>query len=175
MCARNLAGEIWCSGYDYDTTPILVDSGPAERFYVDSYGDLFVNDLSVYRVGDTRGNAFVSSGGGWGYWFDGIYGRGGHVVNIDAYNSEDPQWLEDDGRSYISGGTEWLPGETQLAFFGHYHSLTWCAVLVDGSMWCKGDNSEGKLGLGHATVVSTPTQVLPAGTFDTSCEPGVSP
>jgi hypothetical protein len=170
ICARNLDGEVWCSGDSYDTTPMLVSTGPAERFFVDSYGELYVNVLSIYRVGDTRGDAFVSATGAWGYWFDGIYGRPGHVVTIDNYQAETPQWLEDDGQSYIGGGTTWLPDETQLAFFGHDYTLTWCAVLVDGSMWCMGDNSQGKLGLGHEETVTTPTQVLPAGTFDTTCE-----
>jgi hypothetical protein len=170
LCARSLDdGNVYCSGYSYGSTPVVGAFGPIDRYYVDSWARLIANDYTEYRAGDTRVESFVSAVGGWGFWLSETYGTPSHVVSFDVYDLVIPQWLEDDGSSYIRYDEDWLPEKTVLAFVGNAFMLTWCAVVTDGSMWCKGDNPNGLLGLGHEDHVDEPTQVLPPGTFDLSC------
>ncbi|MBP9206198.1 MAG: hypothetical protein KBG28_19660 [Kofleriaceae bacterium] len=50
-----------------------------------------------------------------------------------------------------------LPGPVTTAAAGEAH---WCALLVDGSVWCWGENRCGAVGDGTTTPRAQPTQVL---------------
>jgi hypothetical protein len=62
------------------------------------------------------------------------------------------------------------PANPVLAFAADPHSTTMCAAKADGSLWCVGDNSWGKLGTGEYDDLDVETQVQPPGSVRVACD-----
>jgi hypothetical protein len=67
------------------------------------------------------------------------------------------------------------PVNPVLAFAADPHSSTMCAVMADGSLWCIGDNSWGKLGTGAYDDLGVETQVQPPGSVRVACDVPMPP
>ena len=182
FCAVDLDGFVWCAGYGYDATPELVDGNTHSSVWVDTYGDVQLDDKEVYRASEGYSSCQVTSVGlvceSGSFGADGQVVGGGRVEVSDEAYDERVCWLEEDGKVWCSHCAskgcdveQVFAKGTALALAHHRYTDTLCAVYADGSLWCVGSNGEGKLGLGHELTLDIEEEVLPAGSFDLSCQP----
>jgi hypothetical protein len=192
FCALSDAGEVRCSGYEFGETPVLQPGGPYVSVWDDTFGDLHFNDPGVFRAQSGRAECQVTPGGlkCSGIQPSGmLLGSPGEVVDGGIAKIFQPAggdidracWLSAAGEVHCYSFSLFDPSKppvteqrftsgTVLALAGNYYTNTLCAVYNDGSVWCFGDNKQGKLGNGNTSPLPTETPVLPPGSIDVSCE-----
>lgn len=137
-CARGVDGSLWCWGEN-------------------SSGQLGLGDMTARNVptkvtplgtrvvrlaaGGAHLCAFTTDGEAW-CWGDNRFGELG--VGDEAPRSVPAR---------VGNGSL---GAVSQVFAGGTHS---CALKLDGTLWCWGDNRSGQLGVGDTTARNLPTQV----------------
>lgn len=140
-CGRTNDGGVWCWGDDSQAQlGVALDAG------WDSLVPVRVGALpavDMIEAGDNHTCAHgVGDAGAIYCWGAGGHGQLGTAV---------------DGGSFAPRQVPSLPAPTAQLALGGDHS---CARLVDGTVWCWGENTEGELGNRSATDSAAPVQVL---------------
>src|SRR5690606_36452929 len=132
-------------------------------------GQLVTNDADVWRVSPVRATCRVQASG---LSCDGqSYGPPGDIVqggNVDMAVC----WLTADKRVECSGNNKndyFDEGRVLALATGSLYSNSMCAAYDDGSLWCVGDNDEGKLGTGNNLPLNVETMVAGPGSVRIGC------
>jgi hypothetical protein len=173
MCALSRNGAVYCAGVNFSKTPVL--KGAAQAMWVNSFGEVVLDDPKVLRPGEGHAAVMVEVEG---LSVSGaFYGPPGGVVqggDFDGVADADRQacWLTDAGdlRCSEAPDTRYFASGIVVAFTGNWESNELCAVHHDGSLWCLGANSSGKLGTGTKSPVTRETRVAPPGTVRIDCQ-----
>jgi hypothetical protein len=176
--ARN--GAVWCTGLNYGDKAEIVER-EATSLAVDTFGAVWVDDPTLWRASQGRTVCMVGPEGlacpG------GTFGRPGRVVDggpTDAFPGDSAiVWLEDDGQVWVAQAVDHDDEDYRVSRFPtprpvlaiaySLYSDALCVVSDDGALSCQGSNAEGMLGTGTLDPVLSLTEVLPPGSFDTTC------
>jgi cysteine-rich repeat protein len=137
-CALLADGRVACWGYNFYGqlgNELASDIGDDEDEMPPRYVDLGEDTAKQVVAGKQHSCALLESGevGCWGGGIDGALGYG-NTQSIGAYAGEMPP-------PYVD-----LGGDAVMLAAG---GSSTCALLVDGTLRCWGDNSAGQLGYGH--------------------------
>jgi alpha-tubulin suppressor-like RCC1 family protein len=142
-CAVKRDGSLWCWGWN--------GWGQiGDGTYVDKVAPVRVISSGVVSVSAGFGHTCAVKQDGslwcWGRNYEGQIGDGTYS------NKNIPVQIMSSGVLSVSlGGDDVSYGHT-------------CAVKVDGSLWCWGDNHYGQLGNGtYGNIISTPVQIMSSG------------
>lgn len=176
ICALDSNGTVSCSGAGFGTSPVVQGTGSGHRsVWVDTFGNVHIDDPAVFRASAGRAVCKVRTGGLDCEDVPGVYyGTAGSVVDGNEVMMPPSAgfsvcWLDSSGRLFCKDGSQHFSTVTVLAFGSSPYTNTLCAAGSDGSLWCVGDNSQGKLGNGNTSALSTDTQVQPPGSLRISC------
>ncbi len=183
MCALDGAGQVWCAGYNHTPAPTKVSDGGHRSMFLDSSGTLKIDDPAVFRASDGYLCQVKADGlhclapmvqmlsGTAGEVVDGtvIQAPGGLAMGNPPACALDTNGVVRCAVSGLSAQVFANAGPI-LALSGSFYGENLCAVANDGSLWCKGANMHGELGIGTTSPLTIETRVLPAGTFDLACQ-----
>lgn len=185
MCAIDSGGVVRCSGLDFGLSPVTQDGGATHtHFWIDTTGALQLDDPDVFRAANGRTNCRVTTEG---FWCPSNSFAGPPSAVVDgSLTSTLPEMLDDQDSCWLSTagtvqclrenidpdspdlGTRRLVSHfrngTVLALAANSYTNSMCAVYSDGSLWCVGDNTEGKFGNGNTDPLGAETMVAPPGT-----------
>jgi hypothetical protein len=186
FCGPTAAGDVWCTGDSFGSTPQIAGQTSEQKVWINTFGQLQLDDPSVRRTSQGRSECTIGSQGLRCSISEAeLWGRAGHVVDGGMISPPPPDfdgeavvWLEDDGSvwrgavddyGYIAVD-EHFTDMPVLAIAYHYYTDTFCGVYNDGSLVCFGTNDQGKLGTGALAPLQQDTVVLPAGSFEPRCQ-----
>ncbi len=174
ICGITLTGQVYCGGLgnpNYGNPPIAVGQPGQRRVWVDTSGAARLSDAAVLRAGESRtectvrANGLVCGGTSFGP-------MNGTVVNGSRSSSAQGDftcWLDSAGTVGCTTGPRFEAGKV-LHLAASYYTDSLCAIYNDGSIWCVGSNSNGKLGTGDTAPLATETMVAPPGTAHVRCD-----
>jgi hypothetical protein len=169
LCAIESTG-VRCAGYGFGVTPITVP-GQHSTAWFDRIGLLHIDDPSVLRVADYRGDCWVAPDGqfhcvpmDFGTPCTVVQGTVSHLMMPDQVIC----LLDATGHAQCTDLNNFTHG-TVLALGGNFYSTDICAVYADGSLWCRGQNMNGELGTGDMMPVPGERQVQPPGSVRLGC------
>jgi hypothetical protein len=174
ICGITLTGQVYCGGLgnpNFGNPPIAVGQPGQSSLWVDTGGAAHLSDTMVLRPGESRTectvrtNGLVCGGTAFGP-------TNGTVVNGGRSSSAGGDfhcWLDSAGTVGCTTGPRFAAGKV-LHLAASYYSDSLCAIYNDGSIWCIGTNSNGKLGTGNTAALATETMVAPPGTARVRCD-----
>jgi hypothetical protein len=184
-----LAGDpVVYPSFSPEAARVIHDLGSGvERLWIDEMCQAHINDDSIIRVSTQGVLCLVTSAGlTCGGQVVTPPSLAGHVIDGGMSSLMEyamPCWLTDAG--VVSCGTvgnELFPGRVARAIALNPYSLPtgfpdaslpWipsvCAVMDDGSVWCIGNNSFGRLGSGEEDSLLEATEVQPPGSASLGC------
>ena len=140
ICGVKINGTVWCSSWSTNNHGELGD------------GTTNVSGSPVQAIGltnivglttDVYSNCALKTDGTVWCWGDGTSGQLGNGGTADQYTAVQ------------------VPGLTNVVMVSAGGSTDYyCALKKDGTLWCWGGNSYGRLGTGDNVPRTTPTQVL---------------
>lgn len=172
--------------------PHLSTTG-TNSLWIDGGGQLHRNDTTTFRAANGADCIVAPEGAACAVEFHGLLptiNRGlawytilsptkdaGKVVDAVRTSGGEPGescWLTDEGNVYCrdSAGVQsrFASGKVLAIAGTMYGGRDICAVYSDGSIWCRGANSQGQLGTGNTQPLNTETEVQPAGSARISCD-----
>jgi hypothetical protein len=174
LCGITTAGQVYCGGGGYGNPPVSVGTAGQTALWVNPAGAAQLSDAMVTRPAEGRTDCQVT--------VDGlrcgaqIYGpNNGAVVSgtqilVAAGQPAAACWLTAEGSVTCSGsGSRFARGKVLLLAASSVTD-SMCAIYNDGSVWCRGSNTAGKLGTGAMTALDVDTMVAPAGSARVKCE-----
>ncbi len=176
MCVLDQAGLVKCAGYNFGSSPVTQAGTGHVSMWISSFGTVAMDDAAVLRASQGRAACTVTSAGlvcsGTTYGTAGQVVDGNEVTPLTA--QYDHCWLTNAGAVVCkddNAGTTvtHFTGVSVIALGSSVYTDTLCAVGADGSLWCVGDNSYGKLGNGNTNPLTTDTRVAPPGTVRIGC------
>ncbi len=154
-CAVLGNGSLWCWGRGYDGQLGVGGSGSLaysepRQVLPTAWNQSYDLHVAAVSAGSAHTCAVLVDGSMW-CWGDTVAGLGLGLsgANDDVY---EPRRVRADSW----GGVGSSVSVTALSAGGK----TTCVVLSDGSLWCFGDGTQGRLGIGGIAAKSEPTQVL---------------
>ena len=175
ICGITLTGQVYCGGQGgtptYGNPPIAVGAPGQTRVWVDSGGAAHLSDPMVLRPGESRTDCTVRTEG---LVCGGTaFGPTNNTVVSGTRSSGNPAdftcWLDASGTVGCTDRPRFAPNKVlYLAASSYTDSL--CAIYNDGSIWCVGTNTSGKLGTGNTAALATETMVHPPGTARVRCD-----
>jgi hypothetical protein len=172
LCALRQSGEAVCAGFSFGLTPTRVGTatGPGS-LWVDTSGSPHIDDPSVFRAANARTECTVQSAG-LSCGRD-LFGSPGAVVDGTSGSRGSTCWLSSSGtvqcRLRRGDVRERFHSGRVLLLAANYYTDSLCAIYNDGSVWCVGDNWQGKLGTGTADSLLVETMVQPPGSALINC------
>jgi hypothetical protein len=174
ICGITTGGQVYCGGLgspNYGNPPVAVGGPGQTSLWVNTSGSARLSDTAVLRPSESRtecqvrANGLICAGMSYGP-------TNGTVVSgqqIFAGMSDVTCWLDSAGTVGCTTGPRFAPGRVLfLATSAYSDSL--CAIYNDGSIWCIGSNSNGKLGTGNTAALATETMVAPPGSARVRCD-----
>lgn len=175
ICGITLTGQVYCGGLggtpNYGNPPVAVGAPGQTSVWVDTGGAARLSDTTVLRPGESRtectvrANGLVCGGTAFGP-------TNGTVVN-GGRSSGNPAdftcWLDSAGTVGCTNGPRFAPGKV-MHLASSFYTDSLCAIYNDGSIWCIGTNTNGKLGTGNTATLATETMVAPPGTARVQCD-----
>ncbi len=179
-CALDDAGVAYCAGWGLGNTPVAVDGSTVHSsLYLDPAAGIHFDDPMVFRAASGSACWVKSAGLNCNApQADAWSGDPGDVV--DGTVSANPFGsgaapvcrLDPAGAVYctVAGITEQeFVGHPNVALAGNFYTDTRCAVASNGSLWCRGMNRYGELGIGSSTPVPHEIEVQPPGSVKLTC------
>ena len=177
ICGITLAGQVFCGGGignpNFGNPPINVGAPGQTSLWVDTAGMAHLSDTMVLRPAESRTDCVLKSTGlvcALGGTFGPTNGTIVMGTNVEMSGSDATCWLTDDGTVSCSYGPRFAPGKV-LYLAADFYSDSLCAIYNDGSVWCIGSNTNGKLGTGNNAALTTETMVAPPGSARVACDP----
>lgn len=185
FCALGDEGDVTCAGEGFGPAPVVVGTGHAAVWMgVDS--TVHFEGEDVFRVMSGHASCHVTSEGGTCWLPHGFFatvGAPGEVVEVVRTVTdigglwERVCWLDTAGavscRLYDPSGafeeSAAFAAMPVLTLAGHIGTESLCAVYVDGSVACTGDNRRGQLGVSEPEHLEDELVVAPPGSVDTTC------
>ena len=175
LCGITLAGQVVCGGgvspMVYGNPPINLGTAGQTGLWVDLTGTAQLSDAAVLRPSEGRAECQITATGM--KCGASSYGpQNGTVVAgtlVKGATTPLPCWLTDNGSVSCSDGPRFAPNKV-LLLAASTSTDSMCAIYSDGSVWCLGSNTAGKLGTGTTTALATATMVAPAGSAMARCE-----
>ena len=175
VCGITTAGQIYCAGTatptPYGQPAVAVGTTGQTGLWVDTTGTAKASDAAVVRPAESRTDCQITTAGmKCGAM---TYGpTNGTIVSGTLTGSAAapvPCWLTDNGNVTCSTGPRFAAGKVVL-LAASYNTDSMCAIYNDGSVWCIGSNSNGKLGTGTTTALAVATLVAAPGSARVRCE-----
>jgi hypothetical protein len=175
ICGITTAGQVYCAGTATPTAygqPAVAVGTPGQTgLWVDTTGAAKLSDATVVRPGESRTDCQITTAGmKCGAM---TYGpTNGTIVSgalTGGATAPVPCWLTDNGNVTCSTGPRFAAGKV-LLLAASYNTDSMCAIYNDGSVWCVGSNSNGKLGTGTTLALAVPTLVAAPGSARVRCE-----
>ena len=137
LCAIQTDGDVFCSGYGFGLVPTQ-QAMTASRFWVDTFGELQVDDDTIFRASQARAECAIDTTGL--VCSGNAYGPAGDIVDGGFVDGSAVCWLTDNGSVECSGNTknDYFDAGRVLAFAYSYYTDSMCAVYDDGSIWGAG-------------------------------------
>jgi hypothetical protein len=190
LCALNACGAIRCSDFTFGA--VATTTAGHNRFFVAPTASLTIDDPTIFRMQNGLPFCMVQAGGlDCAYTNPGFgvpWGTPGQVVDGTMYAGPDPDfpgslgykigcWLSSNGTVQCRQGTTTVSrfGLPMLAIAGDFDTTTLCGVSDDAALWCRGDNTDGKLGNGTTTALPSETRVVPPLTVFVGCGTPTAP
>jgi hypothetical protein len=172
ICGISLAGQVFCGGNGFTNPPSNVGVNGNNRFWIDSFGTVQVNDVVAFRPAEGRGDCSVGTAGL--ICRDKTFGPAGGKVVSGTQKAGGPSasacWLTSDGSVNCDTGPRFEVGKVLLLAQSSYTDSL-CAIYNDGSLWCIGSNTLGKFGTGNDLTLASETMVAPPGSAHVACDP----
>jgi hypothetical protein len=182
MCAWTAGGDVECAGLSFGLSPILADTA-ADGFWVDTFGNLNVDDPTVWRAQQGRTECTITPAG---LSCVGDIVQPGAVVDGGMVGEDFfrplPYWcaLDETGTVTLATptpATVFEPGRVLAIAYHRYPEAGpasdappgVCAVYDDGSLWCYGANATGRFGTGAYGDLLVETEVAPPGSVRVDC------
>lgn len=179
ICGITTDGQVFCGGLGgspaYGNPPVNLGASGQTSFWVDTSGTAHLSDTVVLRPGESRTDCQVKANGLACAAAGMSYGpTNGTVVmgtSVQAGSGTSAAcWLTEDATVTCSFGPRFAPGKV-LYLAADYYSDSLCAIYSDGSVWCIGSNTDGKLGTGNNATLTAETMVAPPGSAHVACDP----
>jgi hypothetical protein len=176
ICGITTGGQVFCGSSvsgSFGIPPVNVGMAGQTSLWVDTFGGARISDASVLRPSESRtecqikANGFVcASGKSFGPT------NGSIVMAVSGGDPINPTvcYLDTAGTVTCTNGPRFQPGMV-LYLAGDFYTDSLCAIYNDGSVWCIGSNTNGKLGTGNNLTLTTETMVAPPGSAHVACDP----
>lgn len=170
FCALDFQQGVRCAGLFFGMTPTLQTArSTLDRLWVTEFGTTSVDDVSTFRVSNSRSSCRVTAVGLECSMASVPSGTAGQVVDGFRFGPPGPNearcWLDVRGRVFCTTGPH-FELQPVLTLAADFDTTSLCAVYADRSVWCLGSNEEGKLGTGSMSPAITETQVAPPGSVE---------
>jgi hypothetical protein len=177
ICGITTGGQVFCGGLgnpNFGNPPVNVGAAGQTSFWVDTSGTAHLSDTTVLRPGESRTDCQVKANG-LACITAGTFGPTNGTVVMGTSVDTNPSakaacWLTEDATVTCSYGPRFAAGKV-LYLAADYYSDSLCAIYNDGSVWCIGSNTDGKLGTGNNAALTAETMVAPPGSAHVACDP----
>ena len=177
VCGITLTGQVFCEGIgnpDFGHPAIAVGAPGQSSLWVDGGGVAHLSDTSVLRPAESRtecqlkSNGLVCGGSPFGPT-NGSIVAGAQIQGLGGPGGTTVCWLDTAGTVTCTNGPRFEPNSV-LFLAADFYTDSLCAIYNDGSVWCIGSNSNGKLGTGNTAALAIETMVAPAGSARVQCD-----
>jgi len=173
LCGITGDGQVFCAGFPgYGVTPVDVGPPGQTSVWVDTMGAARLSDAGLLRTSESRTvcqikpHAMVCDGASYGP-------TNGTIVmgsEVDGGSFRDGVcWLTEAAAVTCTYGPRFADGEV-VYLAANLYTDSLCAIYRDGSVWCIGSNTDGKLGTGTTSELEIETMVAPPGSARFGCD-----
>lgn len=172
ICAITTTGEVLCGGRLFGVPPSTISPPGQTNMWVTTLGAVSYSDASVLRPSETRTDCQIKATGIEcnGQKFGPSDGTIVMATTRVQPNSgiREVCYLDTAGTVVCS---ERLFAEGKVVYLaGNDYTDSLCAIYYDGSVWCIGSNTNGKLGIGSDLKLTSETMVAPPGSALVACD-----